>query len=207
MNFNPKIFFGRKFEFLCDKFQRAQKFWTCVPWSQVALISEWERMRKSKYTWKSWQFIWAISHTNQANTNSVYFPNGAEKRKWIFAEKVCVSTKCHPNGECNIQLIPANNRRTQIQKWTKMNHSQKMNECVEKIKTLCAHVKKIYMYTLAPRPRKCLCFMCKDSEQSQKKAQFRTLSPAGNFVYGMVWWFFSQLRPKNSNVNYVLNGR
>ena len=154
--------------------------------------------------------ILAIHLGNFAHKSGQYkqclFSKRSWKRKWIFAEKVCVSTKCHPNGECNIQLIPANNRRTQIQKWTKMNHSQKMNECVEKIKTLCAHVKKIYMYTLAPRPRKCLCFMCKDSEQSQKKAQFRILSPAGNFVYGVSDDFFS-VATKKSNVNCVLNGR
>ena len=60
------------------------------------------------------------------------FSKRSWKRKWIFAENVRVSTKCHPNGECNIQLIPVNNRRTQIQKSTKTNHSQKMNEYVEK---------------------------------------------------------------------------
>ena len=159
-------------------------------------------MRKSKYAWKSWQFIWAISHTNQANTNSVYFPNGAEKESGFLLKRFV----CQPNAIPTASVIPVNNRRTQIQKSTKTNHSQKMNECVEKIKTLCAHVKKINMYTLAPRPRKCLCFMCKDSEQSQKRAQFRILPPAGHFVYGRSD-DFSQLRPKKSNVNCCLNGR
>ena len=66
-------------------------------------------------------------------------------------------------------------------KW--MNAWKKSRPCARMLK-------KIYMYTLAPRPRKCLCFMCKDSEQSQKKAQFRILSPAGNFVYGVSDDFF-----------------
>lgn len=70
------------------------------------------------------------------------FSKRSWKRKWLFAEKVCVSTKCHPNGECNIQLIPVNNRRTQIQKSTKTNHSQKINECVEKKSRPCARVLK-----------------------------------------------------------------
>ena len=36
-----------------------------------------------------------------------------------------------------------------------------------------------------------MCFMCKDSEQSQKRAEFRILSPAGHFVYGGSDDFFS----------------
>ena len=80
--------------------------------------------------------ILAIHLGNFAHKSGQYkqclFSKRSWKRKWIFAEKVCVSTKCHLNGQCNIQLIPVNNRRTQIQKSTKTNHSQKMNKYVEK---------------------------------------------------------------------------
>ena len=70
------------------------------------------------------------------------FSKRSWKRKWIFAEKVCVSTKCHPNGECNMQLIPVNNRRTQIQNQPRRIIHKKWMNAWKKIKTLCAHGKK-----------------------------------------------------------------
>ena len=76
-----KNIFETKFDFRRDKCQTS-KIPGCVsgatkwPW----LVSDWERIGKSKYAWKSGQFILAISnHTHQANSNSVGFPNRAER--------------------------------------------------------------------------------------------------------------------------------
>ena len=81
--------FEKKFNIRCDNCQTS-KIPGCVSGAArwPCLVSDWKRMGKSKYEWKSWQFILAISnHTHQANTNSVCFPNKANTNGVCFPNK------------------------------------------------------------------------------------------------------------------------
>ena len=86
--FEKKIL-KKKFNIRCDNCQTS-KIPGCVSGAArlPCLVSDWKRMGKSKYAWKSWQFILAISnHTHQANTNSVCFPNKANTNSVCFPNK------------------------------------------------------------------------------------------------------------------------
>ena len=114
MNFNQKKKLGRKFEFLCDKFQRVKKFLDMCP-MEPGGPNYWVEKNAEIQTRME---MLAIHLGNFAHKSGQYkqclFSKRSWKRKWIFAENVRVSTKCNPNGEGNMQLIPVNNRRTQI---------------------------------------------------------------------------------------------
>ena len=137
-----KNIFETKFDFRRDKCQPS-KIPGCVsgatkwPW----LVSDWERMGKSKYAWKSWQFILAISnHTQQANTNSVGFPNRAENEISSLLKRFV----CQPNAMERFLsksfAVPTANETLfnsflwiidagESKNFTEANHSYKMNDC------------------------------------------------------------------------------
>ena len=189
-----------------------KKKWTCVPWNEGALISEWEKWgNPSTHENLSWQFIWAILHTNQANTNSVYFPNGAEKESGFLLKRFL----CQPNaierhaskGFAAPTASPVNNRRTQTQKSTKTNHSQKKGTNAWKKSRPCAPVLKNQYLHLGTQAAEMPVFHVQRFGTKSEKGPIQNIISGRTFCVWRVWWFFSQLRQKNSNVNCFLNGR
>ena len=118
-----------------------------------------------------------------------FFSKQSWKKKWIFAEKVCVSTKCHPNGECNMQLIPVNNRRTLTQ-----NQPRRIihkNEWMRGRKSIpCVRMEKNQYVHLGTQAAEMPVFHVQRFGTKSEQGPIQNIISGRTFCVGAVWWFF-----------------
>ena len=163
-------------------------------------------MRKSKYAWKSWQFIWAISHTNQANTNSVYFQTELKKESGFLLKRFVCQPNAIPTASVtsNSFLRITDVRKSKNEprwiirkKW--MNAWKKSRPCARMLKkSIC---------TPWHPGRGNACVSCAKIRNKVRKKPNSEYYLRQEILCMECLMIFSQLRPKKSNVNCVLNGR
>ena len=163
-------------------------------------------MRKFKYAWKSWQFIWAISHTNQANTNSVYFQTELKKESGFLLKRFVCQPNAIPTASVTFNsflwITDARKSKNQPRRIIR----KKWINTWKKIKTLCAHIKKSICTPSHPG-RGNACVSCAKIRNKVRKGPNSEYYLRQDILCMDGLMIFSQLWQKLSNVNCFLNGR